>query len=142
MNLVRSVVLWGVLWSLATGCVQMRIKDDALADKYRAQDVPVVTHYVASGEGRVRYAVAGDTARGPTVLFVHGAPGDLDEFTPYLTHGPLLADARLISLDRPGYGFSDYGDPAPDFDAQVAALEAVVARERPGRLVLVGHSYG
>lgn len=122
--------------------MRMRISDAALRHKYQEEGVALTTRYVPFQGDHVRYVVAGDTTRPATVLFVHGAPGSLDEFTPYLTHAPLLAEARLISMDRPGYGGSDYGHPAPDLATQVAALWAVVEREHPGRLVLVGHSYG
>lgn len=82
----------------------------------------------------------------PTVVFVHGLGGQLNQFEPlidYFTHF-----ASVIAVDLPGHGRSD---PAPKWEAYspqvlVDLLEEIVTSELPencsGEVVLVGHSMG
>ena len=46
----------------------------------------------------------------PTLLFVHGTPGSWDAFKAYLKNKELLQYYRIISIDRPGFGYSDFGN--------------------------------
>jgi len=74
------------------------------------------SRFAETDSGRVHFVVAGsphpDAAR---VLFVHGSPGAWDAWERFLKDPELRAAARLIALDRPGFGGSERGraEPAP-----------------------------
>ncbi|WP_183406997.1 alpha/beta fold hydrolase [Nocardioides marmorisolisilvae] len=74
----------------------------------------------------------------PLVL-IHGFPGSSHDWAGLV---PLLP-GRVITLDLPGYGFSDKGFDAPYtlFD-QTDAVEAVLAELGVTRCVVVGHDMG
>jgi pimeloyl-ACP methyl ester carboxylesterase len=80
----------------------------------------------------------------PTIYFVHGAPGSSDNFTKYLTDSLLNKKANLISVDRLGYGFSEFGKAYTDITQQahhlLPLLERYSSKIQPG--LLVGWSYG
>ncbi len=78
----------------------------------------------------------------PVVLFVHGAPGSANNYYKYLSDSTLLSRAHLVTMDRPGYGYSSYGRSAPDFRTQAAAVAAVLDQFPGQPAILVGHSYG
>ncbi len=89
-------------------------------------------HYVAAGE-----------EGNPLVVFIHGAPGAWDAFAGFLQRPELLSVARLISVDRPGYGRSGIGEPERSLAAQAAVLSRVFEHNAPNRgAILVGHSFG
>ena len=82
------------------------------------------------------------------MLFVHGSPGTWDAWQRFLEDPELRAAARLIALDRPGFGGSQRGVAEPSLVRQAAALAAVLERDgRPGEVparpaIVVGHSLG
>lgn len=79
---------------------------------------------------------------GPDIVLIHGASGNLRDFTFGLA-SRLAADYRVIAFDRPGLGWSD---PLPDGRVgpveQADLLRAAAAELDVRRPVVVGHSYG
>jgi pimeloyl-ACP methyl ester carboxylesterase len=87
---------------------------------------------------RVHAAVEGE---GPAVILIHGASGNLRDFTFDLA--PRLAGRyRVIAFDRPGHGHSDALPEAASPQQQAALLDAAAAQLGVRRAVIVGHSYG
>lgn len=78
----------------------------------------------------------------PLVLFVHGAPGSAQDFFRYQADSLLLNRALLVSMDRPGYGYSLYGKAMTSIAAQAEAVKTVMDQYPGRKVVLVGHSYG
>jgi pimeloyl-ACP methyl ester carboxylesterase len=92
--------------------------------------------------GRVSYEQSG---QGPAVILVHGSPGTAATWSGVAKR---LGDRfRVAALDLPGHGGSTprpEGEPTTTAGG-VAAVEALVSAqlaERPGPVVLAGHSYG
>ena len=75
---------------------------------------------------------------GPSLVVVHGGTGDRSRWTPLF---PLFASRFTVcAMDRRGHGAS--GD-SPDYSLQKEAEDvAAVVNTRPGRVFLMGHSYG
>ncbi len=136
LTLPIVLLLWGANMSLRTS--------DILTKRYFAKrNTPVNIRYVPFAGGTLRYVETGLTAdSAPVVLFLHGAPGSCNNFYMYLADSLLRAQARLISMDRPGYGYSNYGQSAPGFAEQAAAVKTVLDLLSPSKTILVGHSYG
>jgi pimeloyl-ACP methyl ester carboxylesterase len=78
------------------------------------------------------------TGTGPTLLIVHGGTGDRTRWTPLF---PLMASRLTVcAMDRRGHGTS--GDSA-DYSLQKEAEDVVaVVNSRPGKVFVLGHSYG
>ncbi|MBX2840346.1 MAG: alpha/beta hydrolase [Flammeovirgaceae bacterium] len=86
-------------------------------------------------------SVGADTL--PLVLFVHGAPGSLDAFIDFVSDSAIASKARLVSVDRPGYGYSGFGDHETSIKKQAAMIQPILETNKSGKpAVLVGHSYG
>lgn len=78
----------------------------------------------------------------PPIVFIHGASGNLNDqmhaFRPVLE-----GRARLLFVDRPGYGYSDRGGPENDTPAgQADGIAALMERKGISRAIIVGHSLG
>ncbi len=75
----------------------------------------------------------------PTVVFVHGSPGNAAGWNEYLADQEIGTKFRLVAYDRPGYGAS--GRPWRGLGDQIEALNAVIDLQK-GPVTLVGHSMG
>lgn len=111
----------------------------------RAQYPPVGRVIEVEGT-RVHVRVEG---HGPDVVLIHGASGNLRDFT-FSLAGRLARDFRVIAFDRPGLGWTERlpghggaGSSRGESPAEQAALLHAAA-ERIGvqNPVVVGHSYG
>jgi pimeloyl-ACP methyl ester carboxylesterase len=90
--------------------------------------------------GPVRAVVTAPRPR--TVLFVHGTPGTWEAFRGYLADSELSGRARLIAVDRPGFGRSGRGRAVGSLETQAGALAAVLEATASSPAVVVGHSLG
>jgi pimeloyl-ACP methyl ester carboxylesterase len=100
-------------------------------------------NYHESGGRRLRYLEIGSDSL-PLVVFIHGAPSSSAFWKSFLRDSSLLSKAKLLAVDRPGYGYSGYGKPEISVKKQ-AALIADIIKEKRGRhpsVILHGSSYG
>ena len=99
---------------------------------------------VATSEGPI-YLVSSTgppEAAGPAVVFVHGSPGTWEAFQVWLSDPELGRRARLVSVDRPGYGISGRGTAEPSLEKQARRIAAALRADGVERAILVGHSLG
>lgn len=80
----------------------------------------------------------------PLIVFIHGAPASSAFWKPLLTDSTLLANAKLLAVDRPGYGFSDYGNPEISVAKQAELIAQILREKRKThrRIIVHGSSYG
>ncbi|NJM26321.1 MAG: alpha/beta hydrolase [Bacteroidia bacterium] len=85
-----------------------------------------------------------DNDANAVVIFVHGSPGSLDAFIHFLTDSILLQRAVLVSVDRPGFGQSNFGVAEPSLHQQGELLMPLLNRYKKENksIFLVGHSLG
>lgn len=101
------------------------------------------SHFVETPEGRMHYVAAGlPLPVSARVLFVHGSPGTWEGWKGYLTDPELRTAARLLAVDRLGFGGSERGKTEPSLAKQAAALAAVLESEPGPPAIVVGHSLG
>ena len=90
----------------------------------------------------MHYAHVGETNK-PLVVFIHGSPGAWNAFSHFLKSPQLLDNAQLISVDRPGYGKSGFGDWETSLLTQVNLIQKTFKHAQAKQPILVaGHSYG
>jgi len=76
------------------------------------------------------------------LLFVHGSPGSWVNAWDYMIDTSWYTDYEIISIDRPGFGGSDYGQ-AKNLFEQAEIINQFVSQNLAERKVqLIGHSYG
>ncbi|QMW03871.1 alpha/beta fold hydrolase [Spirosoma foliorum] len=133
--------------------VDSRQTTEELAEEFEGQRIrPTVHSYQVSGvdaseqSRTIRFietpAPAGDSTL-PVVLFVHGAPSSLSFFKEFFKDTLLLNRAQLVAVDRPGYGFSDFGRVETSIIRQAELLQPLIDRYRKAPyLMIVGSSYG
>lgn len=104
---------------------------DVAFDNYKVDGRTI--HYTRSG------------AEGESlVLLVHGSPGSSDAMLDYLADTSLTRRALLVAVDRPGYGYSDFGETERYLEKQSQQMRPLLEKYRVAgkKAILVGHSYG
>ena len=93
--------------------------------------------------GRTMHYVAAGNPTKPMVFFVHGSPGSLSAFLTYLADSTLRDQAYLITADRPGFGYSNFGYAEPSLKIQGEILQELINQKKANKpVILVGHSLG
>ena len=123
-------------------CMDFRMKPEQADAHFAAHAVtPHFQSYQHEGR-RMNYVSVGDPTK-PLVLFVHGSPGSWSAFIDFLTNSRLLEVAQVASVDRPGFGDSDFGKPEGSMERQASDIAPILAANQSGRpAILVGHSLG
>lgn len=132
---------------LAGGCAALVDQKADARTQSALRTAPPEGQFVEVEGTRVHVVVEGS---GPDVVLIHGASGNLRDFTFDLV-GRLSQSYRVLAFDRPGLGYTGRTSPAYDraFTSQAespqeqAALLAAAARQLGAEApIVVGHSYG
>jgi pimeloyl-ACP methyl ester carboxylesterase len=83
-----------------------------------------------------------DAEKEVAIFFVHGAPGASDNYYKYLRDSTLLNKANLYSIDRPGYGYSNFGKAETSIAKQTEVVAEILDSLPEQKIIVVGHSYG
>ena len=88
------------------------------------------------------YLQVGENTNRPLLVLVHGSPGSLVAYEDYYMDTTLLEKYMIISIDRLGFGYSDFGKSEPSL-ANHAKLIGAILKDYPNqKKLLVGHSMG
>ena len=126
---------------ICQSCVTMRMSPKETKLYFDTVKVAFESKTVNIGKHKLHYIQTGNP-NNPTLFFIHGSPGSWDAYKKYLCDSLLLSKYRMIAVDRPGFGYSDFGT-AEDLATQADLLEKLVELTNNNKpLVLVGHSLG
>ena len=138
--IVLAVIL--VLWLImAQSCMFMRTTNADASKKFTSRNIKYAIKDFKSGNRTIHYVQTGNDTL-PTLFFIHGSPGSWDAFDGYLSDSLLLPQYRMISIDRPGFGYSDFGKAMnmQDETDLISRLLKNIDNKKP--VVLIGHSLG
>lgn len=143
----RQGIVFVILFTLffLNACMTFRTSDQQLEKYFIERAVSPIIHRDTFQNIPIRYieTYQGDNNNSvPLVIFVHGAPGSSDAFNQYLADTALLRHARLISVDRLGYGYSNFGKAETSIAIQAELICHISKKYTSKKVVLVGHSYG
>jgi len=136
--LLLLVIFMGTMHS----CLQFRMSKSEITSFFadKKQKGKIINY--KEGFRVINYVIVGDDNK-PLVIFVHGSPGSLSAFIDFLGDSSLLSKAQLISVDRPGFGYANFGNAEPSLPKQAAMLKSIIEKNKNNRPVfLVGHSLG
>jgi pimeloyl-ACP methyl ester carboxylesterase len=139
--LITALVLVAIL-VLMDSCMQFRMTTTEIDQEFAKRNTPGAQAEYKVGNRKIHYAKTGNP-NGPLVLFVHGSPGSLSDFIQFLTDSTLQKEGLLISVDRPGFGQSNFGWGEPSLSVQAKNIKPLIEQfKRDKPVILVGHSLG
>jgi pimeloyl-ACP methyl ester carboxylesterase len=140
-NRIRIVTALALATLLLGSCMTFR-KSDRKLEREFGDDGNERIERTQIGDREIRYVESG-TDTGVLFFFIHGAPGSLDDFLEYVIDPQLQTAGRLVSFDRPGYGYSRFGDAEPSMGEHARVAMELLSRVRgEDRVIVVSHSYG
>lgn len=150
---IFRIVLWSIFGlylflvlglMVADRFIQYRSSDEEVLRYFASRSLPININYYEAAGRPMRYLSTGSDPGKPILFFIHGAPSSSNYYRRFLSDTNLRKAANLIAVDRPGYGYSGFGQPEPDMGKQAAMivpiLDSLNRSSRP--VVLVAASYG
>jgi pimeloyl-ACP methyl ester carboxylesterase len=137
-----TVVCFAALMLLMDSCMQFRMSKTEIDQFFKGKMYPGIEHSYYVGKQKINYLISGNDSL-PLVLFVHGSPGSLSAFIDFMDDTVLLTKTQMISVDRPGFGASNFGYAEPSLVKQCEEIKPILDKHKNNRPVyLVGHSLG
>ena len=137
-------VIFGLILSyiiMCQSCMTMCTSTKKTAIFFKELKTPYLDKTVKVDNHQLHFIQTGQENK-PTLVFIHGSPGSWDAFKKYMVDTLLLQKYRMIAIDRPGFGYSDFGN-AENLKTQsqlITDFLKTVDNKQP--IVLVGHSMG
>ena len=136
------IIILALLMVLLCGCFRFRTPDKQVQESFAAKGHSIRFGDYSYGEGKtIHYAMAGDSSK-PLLFFVHGTPGAWNAFGNYMADSTLLQHFYMISIDRPGFGYTDFGKAQPLLPQAQVFNRMVKDLGHVKPAILLGHSYG
>ena len=139
--LIGLIILALIVVVLFASCMSFRQSDEKVKKYFAEKGVEILIHHKEYNSRPIRFIESGDST-GQLVIFIHGAPGSSDNFYSYLADKDLIAKTRMITVDRLGYGYSDYGHAETSIAVQADMIRHILELYPEQKAILVGHSYG
>jgi pimeloyl-ACP methyl ester carboxylesterase len=146
-KLMRKFLLYTpvllAVWVLLAQCfiLKERWSDSKAYRVFKAKDVPLKICDTVIDQRHLHYAVCGSDSL-PTIVFVHGSPGSWMHYMKYMWDSAMRKKFRIVSIDRPGFGYSDFGKAVHLQEQCNIILPVLQSLKNKQPLFLVGHSMG
>lgn len=137
-------ILFGCILLLSSCFLSFRISDKQALEGFRKKKINAQFHQYKFAGHTVHYVQSGNTEADILLFFVHGSPGSWNAYQTYIEDSSLNANFLMISVDRPGYGYSDFGEKEESLTMQSIIYAPLLKKfkEQGKKIVLIGHSYG
>jgi len=142
-KLLRLLPIYILLMIISTACVSFRDSDKKVFKKFKETHITPKIYQTNFEDTQMRYIASAEiSAALPTILFIHGAPGSGSNYFTYLKDEQLGKNANLITVDRLGYGYSNYGVSETSIEAQANSIFAIIEKHQLTNIIVVGWSFG
>lgn len=141
--LLTSLVLICLSSSSCT-VLQWRKSDTEIQQKFNELKIPSEISYfkVDSLDLRIRTQSIITNGKGINLVFFHGSPSSLSAWDGYLVDTTLRANTNMHAIDRPGYGYSNFGDEMTSIDLEAQLMSALINEKKLTNVIVIGSSYG
>jgi uncharacterized protein len=123
---------------------QFRRSDKDLKQFYSANDIKANLGYYHSNGRKLRYVSVGNENAKGTLVFLHGSPGSMSFYSRRFADQDIIEKFHIYAIDRPGYGYSGFGNPEPSIKKQSEMIRDLIdgMHHVQHPIIIVGSSYG
>ena len=152
---MRSCIIPTVLLLFLISCVsctqrlprhyniwRMTSSDKQIRRTFAEETLQPKVFYFRSGDYTLRaWTIGADSL--PVTLLLHGAPSSMVKYRALFKDSSIYNHTRLVAVDRPGYGKSQYGKAVVSIVKQADIIAPLLKKlAEDGPVVLCGSSYG
>lgn len=139
----KSFLVFFLLIFTFSSCFRFRMSDSTAFKRYGQLGFPFQIGRYSAPPYQIRYLEIGYDSL-PVVLFLHGGLGTASTYARYLEDSILLRHFKIVTVDRPGHGYSNFGKTEVSVARQSEFLKPLLEKLRRNTpsVFLVGHSYG
>ena len=132
-----------VISQILSSCFNFKMSQQAIDASFSGLKNKPIQHQIDVQGIKMNYAEIGNDSL-PVAFFVHGSPGSWTAFINFMKDTSLLKKVKMVSVDRIGFGDSEFGQGEKSLQRQVALLKPIVAHEKRfgKKIILIGHSLG
>lgn len=137
------VILFIIACFIFDHYVQFRKSDKELEQLFTQRNIDASIHYYTAQGRKLRYVRSGADSL-PTLLMLHGSPGSISYYGGRMSDSLLRNTFNIYAVDRPGYGYSGFGDPEPSIEKQAAMIRPLLDSLQLIRhpVIILAGSYG
>jgi len=140
-HLIWVIPLAIILFINLAGCFQFRTSDRKLTKQLGAKKIIPHFHNYTDSNQVIHYWDVPNPGK-PLIMFVHGSPGSSTALLNIATDSIVTANAQILLVDRPGFGYSGFGKGEKSLARQSEMLNGILKLYPQKRKILVGHSLG
>jgi pimeloyl-ACP methyl ester carboxylesterase len=140
--LIGYIILF-IISQILSSCLTFKVSQKEIDEKFMGYPMKPIQHQVEVQGVSMNYAEIGSDSL-PVAFFVHGSPGSWSGFMDFMKDTVLLKKVKMVSVDRIGFGESDYGYAEESLVRQAEYLKPIVAKYKKSgkKIILIGHSLG
>jgi pimeloyl-ACP methyl ester carboxylesterase len=141
-RLLLGLLIFIACWLLIAQLImKQRTPDNKAKENFSKKGVSLITDTFKTNGFELHYARTGaDTL--PTLFFIHGSPDSWTRYENFMQDKDLFSKFRMIAIDRPGFGYSQFGN-AKNLAEQSNLISSFVRSIKNNNpIYAVGHSYG
>jgi pimeloyl-ACP methyl ester carboxylesterase len=135
--------LFIIACSVADHYLQFRKSDKELKQIFAERNINATINYYTTHGRKMRYVSAGSDSL-PTLLLLHGSPGSMSYYSRRYDDSTIQKTFKVYAVDRPGYGYSGFGDPEPSIRMQAEMIRPILDSLHNANhpVIIAGGSYG
>ncbi len=121
--------------------MRFRLRDDKAYALFNSKNASLKIYDTLIDQRHLHYAISGSDSL-PTLVIIHGSPGSWGNFAEFMYDRELQSKFRMMGIDRPGFGYSDFGDPMHLKEQSELLIRVIAAHQNGKPIYLTGHSIG
>jgi len=124
--------------------VQFRRSDEEMKQIFSERKIDATINYYTTHGRELRYVSAGNNDSLPVLLMLHGSPGSISYYHWRFSDSVIRNNFKIYAVDRPGYGYSGFGDPEPSIQKQSEMIRPILdsLHKINHPVIVLGSSYG
>ena len=146
MSFLKKIVAIIGVAALCVSCtvLQWRSSNKEINTYFSSKGITTNISYfkVDSLDLNIRVQHITQSNKAVNLVFFHGSPSSLSAWNGYFTDSTFIKQAHMHAVDRPGYGYSNFGKEITSIKKQAHILSHLITHYKLENVIAIGASYG
>lgn len=146
MKIIKYSIVFTILILVITSCtvLQWRSTDQEIKTYFEEKNIASKISYfnIDSLNLKIRVQHVTRPKNNINLLFFHGSPSSLSAWNGYFNDTLLTKKVNMYAVDRPGYGYSNFGEAMTSIKTQARIMSHLITYYNLKNVIAIGSSYG